>query len=169
GSLVLTSMEKKNWGDTSLGCPEPGFVYAQVVTPGWQFTYTNSDGENIVVHTGQSIENYVICDMQSSDDGTGSGEMSENDELLTAATVFLAESLNIDPDHVSVISMSKRNWPNSCLGCAGEEENCLMVITSGYQVILEVDHREYAVHTNQTGTALRLCDKNTPVGTDGLK
>jgi hypothetical protein len=24
-----------DWGDTSLGCPQPGMMYAQVITPGY--------------------------------------------------------------------------------------------------------------------------------------
>lgn len=30
------SVEKKTWSDTSLGCPEEGMMYAEVLTPGYQ-------------------------------------------------------------------------------------------------------------------------------------
>ena len=27
--------EQREWGDSSLGCPQPGFFYTQVITPGY--------------------------------------------------------------------------------------------------------------------------------------
>lgn len=35
-SIRLTRTEAVEWPDTSLGCPKPGFMYAQVVTPGYR-------------------------------------------------------------------------------------------------------------------------------------
>jgi hypothetical protein len=32
---ALTSISARQWGDASLGCPEPGKMYAQVITPGF--------------------------------------------------------------------------------------------------------------------------------------
>ncbi len=45
------------WPDASLGCPEPGMMYAQVVTPGYKihlscgeelFTYHSDCGSRVV-------------------------------------------------------------------------------------------------------------------------
>lgn len=33
--VVVVSVEPVEWPDTSLGCPEPGMMYAQVLTPGF--------------------------------------------------------------------------------------------------------------------------------------
>ncbi len=32
--IVLSGVETRDFGDTSLGCPEPGRLYAQVIVPG---------------------------------------------------------------------------------------------------------------------------------------
>jgi len=36
--IQVLSAEPVDWPDTSLGCPEPGMMYAQVITPGFQVT-----------------------------------------------------------------------------------------------------------------------------------
>jgi hypothetical protein len=34
--ITVQSVEPVEWPDTSLGCPQPGMMYAQVITPGYQ-------------------------------------------------------------------------------------------------------------------------------------
>ena len=34
--ITVISAEAKKWGDTSLGCPEEGMNYAQILTPGYR-------------------------------------------------------------------------------------------------------------------------------------
>lgn len=34
--IAVVSVEAKEWSDASLGCPEEGEMYAQVLTPGYQ-------------------------------------------------------------------------------------------------------------------------------------
>ena len=50
GSLEFVSEQAVNWPDTSLGCGEPGQVYAKVVVPGFRITFVH-DGINYEVHT----------------------------------------------------------------------------------------------------------------------
>jgi hypothetical protein len=59
-AVVLTRAEKVTWNDASLGCPEPGQVYAQMLvegfrvvakTPAGSLTY-NTDGGGKVVSCG---------------------------------------------------------------------------------------------------------------------
>jgi len=57
-SLALVSDEPVSWSDASLGCPEEGMMYAQVITPGHRITFSYQ-GERYEVHT-------------SRDDGAGS-------------------------------------------------------------------------------------------------
>ena len=34
-NLIVVMSAQRDWADTSLGCPEPGRTYAQVITPGY--------------------------------------------------------------------------------------------------------------------------------------
>lgn len=54
--VQVLEVEDVEWPDTSLGCPEPGMMYAQVITPGYRVrlrvgeaTYTlHTDGKRAV-------------------------------------------------------------------------------------------------------------------------
>ena len=41
-NIILEYIESVDWSDTSLGCRQPGKVYAQVITPGYRIMF--SDG-----------------------------------------------------------------------------------------------------------------------------
>jgi len=49
--IEVIEVEEVEWPDTSLGSPEPGMVYAQVITPGCRITLEVA-GETYEVHTG---------------------------------------------------------------------------------------------------------------------
>ena len=36
GQLAIIAVEARDWPDSSLGCPQPGRAYAQIVTPGYR-------------------------------------------------------------------------------------------------------------------------------------
>lgn len=61
-SIKLVETESMEWHDTSLGCPEPGKLYAQVITPGYRLTLT-ADGEQYVYHTDEG-QQAIRCDEQ---------------------------------------------------------------------------------------------------------
>ncbi len=55
--IVVVRVDSVDWPDTSLGCPEPGMMYAQVVTPGYKillsyageiYEYHSDKGDRIV-------------------------------------------------------------------------------------------------------------------------
>jgi hypothetical protein len=48
------SVEEVTWPDSSLGCPEPGMNYAQVLTPGYRIKL-QSGGKVYEYHTGNDV------------------------------------------------------------------------------------------------------------------
>ena len=56
--ITVVNIEPVDWPDASLGCPEPGKMYAQVITPGYRILLSykkekykyHSDKENRVVY-----------------------------------------------------------------------------------------------------------------------
>jgi hypothetical protein len=48
------------WPDASLGCPQPGMVYAEVLTPGY-LILLNADSEEYEYHTSRSTE-VIYCE-----------------------------------------------------------------------------------------------------------
>lgn len=59
--VEVVEVEEVEWPDTSLGCPQPGMVYAQVITPGWRVVLRVND-EAYEYHSGAGHE--VLCDQQ---------------------------------------------------------------------------------------------------------
>jgi Ferritin-like domain len=58
-SVQLITIESRVWPDTSLGCPQPDMLYAQVVTPGY-LVLVEVSGERIEYHTDER-GNVVRC------------------------------------------------------------------------------------------------------------
>ena len=49
-TVQVVTMEPRDWPDSSLGCPQPDMLYAQVVTPGY-LVLVEVSGERIEYHT----------------------------------------------------------------------------------------------------------------------
>jgi hypothetical protein len=58
--IELVSMEAVEWSDASLGCPQEGFMYAQVITPGF-LIILEGQGQQYEYHTDQA-GNVVLCE-----------------------------------------------------------------------------------------------------------
>ncbi len=57
--LGLARVEERSWPDASLGCPEPGNVYAQVITPGF-LVVVDGRADRLEYHTDDR-GNFVLC------------------------------------------------------------------------------------------------------------
>ena len=57
----LASSEGMGWSDTSLGCPQEGMAYAQVLTPGYRLVFDLA-GTSYPVHTNSDGSHMVICE-----------------------------------------------------------------------------------------------------------
>jgi len=58
--IEVESVKPVEWPDASLGCPEPGMMYAQVITPGYQILLSH-DGETYRYHTDARGNRVVLC------------------------------------------------------------------------------------------------------------
>jgi hypothetical protein len=57
--ITVDSVEPTQWRDTSLGCPQEGMMYAQVITPGYLIVLS-AQGQTYEYHTDQRA-NVVQC------------------------------------------------------------------------------------------------------------
>ena len=57
--INLVSMEAMEWNDSSLGCPQEGYMYAQVITPGYLIVL-EAGGQQYTYHTDQETT-VVLC------------------------------------------------------------------------------------------------------------
>jgi hypothetical protein len=59
-NIELVSYEKYIFSNSSLGCPEPGKIYSQVVTPGWIIVFKASN-INYEFHSNLDGSYYINC------------------------------------------------------------------------------------------------------------
>lgn len=57
--IKLVKAEAVLWSDTSLGCPEPGKMYAQVITAGYQIILEYA-GQTYDYHAGRG--HVILCE-----------------------------------------------------------------------------------------------------------
>jgi len=60
--ISVISVEAVDWPDTSLGCPEPGMAYAQVITPGYLIVL-EAKGQTFEYHSDEG-RFMVLCAVQ---------------------------------------------------------------------------------------------------------
>lgn len=58
--IQILTVEAMEWSDSSLGCPQPGMMYMQVITPGYRVVL-EYETKHYTVHTDQG-RRAVRCD-----------------------------------------------------------------------------------------------------------
>jgi hypothetical protein len=59
----LVEVEEVEWRDGSLGCPQPGMMYPQVIVPGYRFVI-EAGGESYEYHTDTGSQ-IILCEQPS--------------------------------------------------------------------------------------------------------
>ena len=142
--IEVIAIEPVDWPDASLGCPQPGKAYAQVVTPGYRIVL-EADGKEYELHTDQSGSAIAICQPGLERDAR-------------AGVAYLAGELGISVDEVEVVSVETYEWPDASLGCPQPGKSYAQVVTTGYRLILRAEGERYEVHTDRRGQTTVICD-----------
>ncbi len=58
--VAVVSATAVQWPDSSLGCPQPGFAYSQVVTPGYLIVL-QAGGKTYEFHSDRAGQRVVTC------------------------------------------------------------------------------------------------------------
>lgn len=114
GARVITS-EFRDFPDASLGCPQPGMAYAQVITPGHR-VLVEADGRRFDVRVAGNRGR--ICYLRKTADRGPAGEAPPR-ESGEAARQDLALRLGVPPDAVTVTGL-RRLRPGEALPGCGE-------------------------------------------------
>lgn len=79
-------------------------------------------------------------------------------EVAQKAIDFLTRQSGVTPDQVKLISIEQVQWPDACLGAAQPDEMCAEMITQGYRVTVDVDGKQYFLHTDLSGDQVRVVE-----------
>ncbi|HEX6303682.1 MAG TPA: hypothetical protein VFZ76_05785 [Anaerolineales bacterium] len=156
-NIAVIEYEEQNWPTSCLGLGEPGEMCLQAITPGWRIEL-RANGQTYIYHTnksGNSIRR-AVTPIQVETPLTDLQPGSEPPQAVQSAIQRLSQELDIDPGQIEVVSALQTTWSDSCLGLGGPDELCLQVMTPGWQVILSAQGKQYALHTDEDGSSVRL-------------
>lgn len=174
--LTLQSANLNDWADGSLGCPQEGMAYPQVITPGFLLVFTDAaQTSSYEVHTAMSAEQAVLCqdnrpiDLSSapgpavsgpsSGVATPAGTPAEIDAtarpLVDLARAELAKELGVKGDDISPLTIEQVEWSDSSLGCPTAGMNYLQVVTPGYRITLQAQGKTYEYHTDSASRVVQ--------------
>jgi hypothetical protein len=141
--LTVASAEPAIWPDSSLGCPQPGIQYLQVLTPGYLVELHGTQG-NYFVHVAGNRS--IVC--------TGKGGLTSLvapmrgiDLMTQRAREMLAAVVHVRAGQIKVLGFEPQVWPDTGLGCPSPTQSVPGRV-SGFKIKLEHGGREYTFNTD---------------------
>jgi hypothetical protein len=153
--IEVEFITKIDWPDASLGCPQKGMSYAQMIVPGFKIILKVGD-DLYNVHVGEGRA--VICQ-----GGQPFGKQSTSIDIPTAAQMGklaqqdLADQLAVPEDEVKVNWIKPQTWPDASLGCPEAGTDYAQVETEGFEIELESKGETYTYHSDMEQVV--PCDK----------
>lgn len=147
----IMEFQAVDWRDSSLGCPEPGRMYLQVITPGYRVVL-QAAGQSYEYHTNRG-NRAVLCSPVSAGTASQKLRLQELRDVAETARNDLAERLGIEPAGIMVVelvSLDRLDEPASC-----PEANQLPAVGTEYQIELQAAGVSYIYRTR--GQAVVLC------------
>jgi hypothetical protein len=145
--IQVVAVEPVTWPDSCLGVVQPGIECAQALVPGYR-VIVEAQGQQYEFHTSQSGDAVIRA--------PGVESAPTEVAAVGAAKNALALQIGADLDQISVVSVQEVEWRDSCLGLGGPAEACMQAVTPGYLIVLEALGVRYEIHTNATGSAVRI-------------
>ncbi len=155
-AIRLVSVGAVEWSDASLGCPQPGMMYAQVITPGYRVVL-EAGSKRYEYHTDRAGV-AVLCQAEGvMSIGTGvegaTGELATPDPqgpyygLVIKAVEDLAGRLSVDVDEIGVLEVREVVWPDASLGCPQPGMAYKQVPEDGLLIRLAVGGQVHEYHS----------------------
>lgn len=139
--LTLTSTEAVEWPDGCLGVGQPDMSCLAAIVPGFRVVFD---------YQGTAYE------VRTNEDGTAVAlgvPLSKAWAAKQLVMIQLREKFG-DLAEFKLVSISAREWPNSCLGQSAPNIRCAGVITPGFRMVWEVEGKQYVYHTDEAGNAV---------------
>jgi hypothetical protein len=161
-AIQVLKVEEVEWSDASLGCPQPGYMYPQVIVEGYLVELQVGETK-YAIHSDSTPSQLILCSEpavmlpvpQTEQQQSEGGLMQQPIEEQTR--IHLANQLGISVDEVTIAQIEETEWNNSSLGCPDKDVAYLEVITPGYIITLEAQGQQYRYHTD-TGRHFVQCN-----------
>ena len=144
-SIQVDTIRAVDWPDSSLGCPQPGRAYLQVITPGHKVTL-RADGRIYVVH--EANNRAFVCQKTKPYAGVyPKGEVVFGRQMLDARK-DLASRLSVPENEIKLASARERTWDDAGLGCPEPGKTYPPGKVTGWVLTLGHAKREFTYHTD---------------------
>lgn len=148
--VLVDTIRAVDWPDSSLGCPQPGQAYLQVVTPGHKITL-RVDGQFHFVHEARG-KAFVCRRAKAAVAGVSPQlELVWSEQALWARQ-DLAGRLGVAVDDIRLVSAESRSWEDSSLGCPVAGETYVPGRVKGYVLTLSHRGKSFTYHTDLART-----------------
>jgi hypothetical protein len=155
--VTLVEAEAVQWRDSSLGCPQPGMMYAQVITPGYRIVL-EVGGEQYAYH-GAEGRPPALC---APDQKPTLQLDAALQALVEQATDDLAAHLGVKAGQIEVVAVEAVEWPDASLGCPQPGMMYAQVQQDGARILLAAGDTTYAYHSGGTRAPF-LCEQDLQV------
>ena len=143
--IKVESIRPVEWRDGSLGCPEPGQAYAQVITPGHRILL-RVDTRVYAVHEANGRA--LVCQRKKATaEITPELEIAWGPKSIEARR-DLAARLGVDERHIVVSGATQTAWDDLSLGCPKPGVTYTPQRVAGYVIRLRHGGRVYTYHTD---------------------
>lgn len=139
GARVISS-EFRDFPDASLGCPQPGMAYAQVITPGHR-VLVEANGRRFDVRVAGSRGR--ICYLRKRDPERPPASQAPARESGEAARQDLALRLGASPDAITVTGLRRLKPGETLTGCGEVCTSGTTVAACGVGVRLRYGERDF--------------------------
>ena len=151
-NLEVDAAKAMQWPDSSLGCPQPGMMYAQIITPGYQVTLLDTSSGNIhFVHVGAGRA--VVCDKTDSTRTQTEKNLrfGQRWQQTQKAQQLLAERLSVPRNEIRIIGTRKLETDKAGPLCKEEP-------TKAQMQVIELSYRDRTYRYGIIGNRLVACD-----------
>lgn len=139
--IQVVEIQPREFADASLGVPEPGQMYAQMITPGYVITLAARGRQHIYHAAGERV---VAVPEKQQKPGEGMPT-----DLVDRAIENLAMDLKIGLNEVKVLEVVPTNFRDSSLGVQEPGQVYLPVVTPGYIIHLQARGETYVYHASE--------------------
>ena len=143
--IVVDTVRTIEWRDSSIGCPQPGQAYMQVITPGHKVTLRVGTQLHFVHEANGRAE---VCRQAK----VTPGEIPQVDLVwglqAMQARKDLAAQLGVEERHIMINGAESMAWDSSALGCELPGVEYEAGVYEGFKLHLRHGSRNYSYHTD---------------------
>jgi hypothetical protein len=153
-AISVQSVEEVDFPDTSLGVPEPGKVYAQVITPGYAIKLA-ADGQTYQYRASDERLAFV-----PQEGGAPQGNITIEGVRVTTGEQVIVYGHSTLPDGTC---LGSELWADGELQAWWPGEACVAVNDGAWQMVVELGTGEVPSALDQSAEYMvRVCQQNGP-------